>query len=424
MIRYDSYKETGVDWIGKIPTKWDTKKLKHLIRDTFGGEVIDKSFWGEGKEVLYTTSMKPMSSNYSQFENSRRTTLEDLLLSRNGDGVVHVPNEGCIYTNVVQLVRIKKDLDRKFIFYSLTNQIKPLNSESDGDFIVSLNKERWFNLLVPTPPTHEQSLIVSYLDKKTKIIDELVTKIERKVELLKKQKTSLINEVITKGINSNVEMKYSGDEVLGNLPKHWKVRRLKLLGKFSNGLSKDSEYFGSGFPFFTYGDVYNNQSLPVKPSGLVDSDESDHKKCSVERGDIFFTRTSESTDDIGVTSTCLKTMPHSTFSGFVIRFRPHEEELLPEYSKYLFQNHYKKTFIESRMNIVTRSSLSQSILGNVLVMFPEEKEEQQEMIEYLDHQTHTIDKIILQEEKRIELLKEYKLSLISEVVTGKKKVVS
>jgi len=325
-------------------------------------------------------------------------------------------------------IRLKPKEDkintRYFYYYFFDLYLRQIFNSIGSGIRSSLSGTNLLELLVPNPTYEEQTQIVDYLDKKTKEIDELVTKIEKKVELLKEQKTSLINEVVTKGINPNVETKDSGVEWLGQVPKHWKIIRLKLLGSFSNGLSKSSEYFGKGFPFYSYGDIYNNPSLPDVPSGMVESDGSDQKKCSVERGDVFFTRTSESTDDIGVTSTCLKTLPHSTFSGFIIRFRPHKERFLPEYSKYLFQNHYKKTFIESRMNIVTRSSLSQSILGNVLVMFPEEKEAQQEIIEYLDHQTHTIDKIILQEEKRIELLKEYKQSLISEVVTGKKKVVS
>ena len=128
MKSYSSYKDSGVEWIGEIPCHWDKPKLKHNIILSFGGEVIDKSFWGDGNEILYTTSKIIHKSNYNGFNDERRTTNQDLLLSRNGDGIVHIPDDGCIFTNVVQLIRINNEVDRRFLWYSLTFQIKPLNS--------------------------------------------------------------------------------------------------------------------------------------------------------------------------------------------------------------------------------------------------------------------------------------------------------
>ena len=174
----------------------------------------------------------------------------------------------------------------------------------------SLNKTEFFQLRIPNPSIEEQNQIVSYLDQKTLHLDNLIEKIEQKIELFKEQRCSLINEVVTKGLNPDVDMKDSGEEWIGKIPSHWKITKLKFLGSFSNGLSKGSEYFDSGYPFYSYGDIYNNPSLPEKPSGLVESNEKDQKTCSVKRGDIFFTRTSETIDDIGVSSSCLKTIPN------------------------------------------------------------------------------------------------------------------
>ena len=422
MERYDSYKDSGVEWIGEIPKGWKTPRLKHSITETFGGEVIDKSYWGEGQETLYTTSKKIHQSDYPNFNDERRTTKKDLLLSRNGDGIVHIPDDGSIYTNVVQLVRIKQEVDRRFLWYSLTFQIKPLNSYSDGDFIVSLNKEQWFNLLTPLPPLSEQKQIVSFLDTKTSHIDSLIEKTQRKIELLKEKRTSLINEVVTKGLNPNVEMKDSGVEWIGEIPNSWRIVPLRYLGSFQNGISKGSEFFGTGYPFMSYGDVYKNDITPTKLKGKVQLEDSEIDRYTIQRGDVFFTRTSETKDDIGVCSTCLNTIENSGFSGFVIRFRFHNNVHLPEYSRYHFQTHWKKVIIESKMNIVTRSSLSQQVLGDTPVLIPNVNEQQQ-IVSYLDEQTKLIDKTISIEEKRIELLKEYRQSLISEVVTGKRKVV-
>lgn len=421
MKKYQSYKPSGVEWIGDIPFQWETPRLKHLITVTFGGEVIDKSFWGDGNETLYTTSKKVHKSDYPNFNNERRTTDKDLLLSRNGDGIVHLPVDGCIYTNVVQLVRIKEEVDRKFLWYSLTFQIKPLNSFSDGDFIVSLNKEQWFNLLTPIPKLSEQKQIVHFLDLKTELIDNLISIKERKLSLLKEQRISLINESITKGLKSEGKRKESGIEWIGEIPENWEIKPLKMLGSFQNGISKGSEYFGYGLPFMNYGDVYKNEVTPNYVDGKVDSNDSERNQYSVLRGDVFFTRTSESKDDIGVSSVCLETIKDCVFSGFVIRFRFFNKTHLPEYSRYHFQTYWKKVFIESKMNIVTRSSLSQQVLGQVPVLIPP-FDEQKQIVEFLDSKTKEIDDMVSLEQRKIETLKEYRQSLISEVVTGKIKV--
>jgi type I restriction enzyme S subunit len=216
-------------------------------------------------------------------------------------------------------------------------------------------------------------------------------------------------------------MKDSGVEWIGEIPETWGIVPLKFLGDFQNGISKGSEFFGHGLPFMNYGDVYKNQVTPLEVEGKVDSTDSERNQYSVLRGDIFFTRTSESKDDIGVSSTCLKSINQCVFSGFVIRFRFFQKTHLPEYSKYHFQTHWKKVFIESKMNIVTRSSLSQQVLGQVPVLIPHSNEQLQ-IVNFLDSKTNEIDDLVHLEQKKIDLLKEYRQSLISEVVTGKIKV--
>ena len=171
-----------------------------------------------------------------------------------------------------------------------------------------------------------------------------------------------------------------------------------------------------------YGDVYKYETTPDKVDGKVESSVEERERYSVIRGDIFFTRTSESKDDIGVSSVCLTTIKDCSFSGFVIRYRFHDEIHLPEFSKYHFQTYWKKVFIESKMNIVTRSSLSQQVLGQLPILIPN-IDEQRQIVEYLDKHTKEIDVLVQMEQKKIELLKEYRQSLISEVITGKIKVV-
>lgn len=421
MKRYDSYKDSGVKWIGKIPLGWETPRLKHSIIDSFGGEVIDKSYWGKGPETLYTTSKKIHKSDYPNFNDERRTTKSDLLLSRNGDGIVHIPDDGCIYTNVVQLVRIKNGVDRRFLWYSLTFQIKPLNSFSDGDFIVSLNKEQWFNLLTPLPPLSEQQQIVSFLDTKTELIDSLISKTEKKIELLKEKRTSLINELVTKGLNTNVEMKDSGVEWIGEIPSHWGKCRIKHLSKtISKGTTPSTvrrEIKDEGTIYYIKIDDFDDYSVHT-PNKFID--ETTHKlleRSSLQENDILVVITGSTTGKtVILPKECIPSNTNQNIS--FIRLKENKKV---KFTWYWLFSEIIQSQVSQMFNVSTLPSLSMEDLGNFQIPQPPISEQQQ-IVEYLDEQTQKIDKTISIEEKRIELLKEYRQSLISEVVTGKLKV--
>ena len=425
MKHYDSYKESGIEWIGEIPSHWILMKFGYLFHEksstnnlslrtgsiSFGNVVYkdDESIPLERKET-YQELLKgeflvnPLNLNYDL--KSLRIGLSDI------DVVV---SPGYI------VLQLRGGNNKYFSYLLRTFDTQHMKSLGNG-IRQTISFKHLSTEYIPLPPLSEQEHIVSYLDDKTTKIDDLIQKKLRKIDLLKEYRTSLINTVVTKGLNPNVPMKDSGLNWIGEIPSHWEVKELKHLGSFQNGISKSSEYFGKGFPFMNYGDVYNNEVTPISVEGKVESNESERIQYSVIRGDVFFTRTSESKDDIGVSSTCLRTIDESVFSGFVIRFRFINEQHTPEYSRYHFQTHWKKVFIESKMNIVTRSSLSQQVLGKVPVLIPP-LSEQEHILSYLDEKTSQIDKTIDIEKKKIELLKEYRQSLISNVVTGKIKVI-
>ena len=212
------------------------------------------------------------------------------------------------------------------------------------------------------------------------------------------------------------EYKDSGVQWLGEIPRHWKTMRLGLLGECSNGVSKGGDYFGEGYPFVSYSDVYKNIELPHKVEGLANSTDEDRQRYSVEYGDVFFTRTSETIQEIGFSSTCLKTIPNAVFAGFLIRFRPTTSALIPEYSKYYFRCNNLRSFYVTRMNLVTRASLSQSLLRQLNVTIPP-VEEQYSIVSYLDEKCGKIDKMLEGKQKQIELLAEMKQRIIADAVT-------
>lgn len=203
---------------------------------------------------------------------------------------------------------------------------------------------------------------------------------------------------------------------LGQDNKDRNTVRLKDLGTLQNGISKGKEYFGEGFPFVSYGNVYNDSIQLEEIKTLANSTIEDQRQYSVQEGDVFFTRTSETIDEIGISATAQTTIQNATFSGFVIRLRPNKRLIKKEYSKYFFKADVNRQFLSREINLVTRASLSQNTLSNLPVILPAFNE-QTAIAEYLDTKTQAIDKKVRLLEKKIGYYQELRKSLINETVT-------
>ena len=339
------------------------------------------------------------------------------------------PFTGLVSPAYIILTNNKKN--NTFYYYWFLNMYyqEVFNKLGDGGVRSALNARDVLSLPMVYLNKETQQRIVSYLDKKCSKIEETIQNQQQVIEKLKAYKQSLITEAVTgkvkiangKACGEYESYKDSGVEYLGKIPLDWNIKRLRYIGKCQNGISKGGEFFGSGYPFVSYGDVYNNLVLPETVSGLIESTHEEQENYSVKAGDIFFTRTSETIEEVGFTSVCLKTIENATFAGFVIRVRPFTDELIPDYSKYYFSSDAHRRFFVKEMNLVTRASLSQDLLKRLPVLIPS-KEKQKEIADYLDKKCTAIDTAIEQKQKLIEKLTEYKKSLIYECVTGKKEI--
>lgn len=295
--------------------------------------------------------------------------------------------------------------------------------------------------ILPIPKEAEQTTIAHFLDQKTAQIDAAIAIKEQQVALLKERKQILIQQAVTKGVgfdfaqptdsdrslsevegNNGVPMKNSGVEWIGEIPAHWEVKKLRYLGSTQNGISAGADYFGSGYPFISYGDVYKNRVLPQFVSGLANSSIEEQKHYSILEGDVLFTRTSETVEEIGFASVCFQTIENSTFAGFLIRFRPTSRNLLKGFSRYYFCSSMMRKYFVKEMNLVIRASLSQELLKNLPVILPP-KSEQVGIFSYLEEQSNKIDDAVMLQQQQIEKLREYKTTLINSAVTGKIKIV-
>ena len=328
-------------------------------------------------------------------------------------------------------IRLKPKEDktntRYFYYYFFDLYQRQIFNSIGSGIRSSLSGRNLLELLVPNPSHEEQNKIVGFLDKKTTQIDKLIKKIEQKLELLKEQKTSLINEVVTKGLNPNVEMKYSGIEWVGKIPTDWDVLKLKRVGKIYGGLTgKSGDDFGQedsplNKPYIPYTNIYKNTYISREHFDLV-SIEPEETQNNVKRLDLFFLMSSENYDDLGKTSILVDDVGELYLNSFCKGFRVNNPKVNPLFLNYQLNGDVFKKLISINGFGFTRINLRQDKLLSISILLPPLKEQEQ-IVMYLDKKLKLIDESILKEEKRIELLKEYKKSLISEVVTGKKRVI-
>lgn len=424
---YDTYKDSDIAWIGNIPSEWEIKKLGNFYTQR-NEKVSDKDFSPLSVTMQGILPQLETAAKTNDGDNRKLVKVGDFVINSRSDrrGSCGIsPYDGSV--SLINTVLCPKDkMNAKFYNWLFHTTMFADEYYKWGHGIVDdLWTTRWSemkNISVVEPPLSEQQAIALYLDEKCGEIDSLISLQEEMISELQAYKQSIITEAVTKGLDSNVPMKDSGVEWIGMIPEGWKIQRLRTLGNCQNGISKGGEYFGDefDFPFVNYTDAYKNIDVPY-PEGRANSTEEDRKQYSLIEGDILFTRTSETIDEIGYASTCTQTIPNAVFSGFLIRFRPTGKELYYGFSKYYFRSSIHRAFFVKEMNLVTRASLSQNLLKNLPTLIPP-LSEQQAIASYLDEKTSQIDSHIAIKQEKITELKDYKKSIIYEYVTGKKKV--
>lgn len=156
----------------------------------------------------------------------------------------------------------------------------------------------------------------------------------------------------------------------------WKEYNLDELYEFSSGLSKSRKEFGFGYPFVTFKDVFYNFFIPSELIELANTTEKERKRCSVKRGDVFLTRTSETIDELGKSSVALKDYESATFNGFTKRLRPKGNvEIYPEYAGYYFRSPRFRSEINSMATMTTRASLNNEMMARLKIVVPNIKEQ-------------------------------------------------
>ena len=420
---YPEYKESDAEFIGEIPKDWNTMRCAHLfevkhIKKT-SGEINLSVYRDYG--VIKRDSRDDNYNRVSEdTSNYKLVEPGDFVFNKMKcwQGSLGVSEYRGIVSPSYTVCEPKRHFHGKYFHYLLRSQpyIQEFNRLSYGVRIGQweLRFEDLKDIVIPYPPLSEQTQIVNFLDRKTGQIDELIRIKERRIELLQEQRTTLINQAVTKGLAPNVEMKPSGVEWIGEIPKRWTITRLKYLGESIIGLSykpEDVTDDKNGTLVLRASNIQNG-----KPSFLDNvyvSAEVD-EKLYLKEDDILICSRSGSRELIGKNITITKELEGVTFGVFMTIFRTKFFRFISYFlNSQVFKNQ-SGLFLTSTINQLTINTLN-----NFLISFPTDEREQAQIADFLDHKTEQIDELVAAEQRKIELLKEYRQSLISEAVTGK-----
>ena len=434
-------KDRGIEWIGEIPEDWKIVKLKNLISFINGFAFNSETFVNNGLYSairigdIYNSKVDFENAAKFNFENERLKSFiirkNDILIAMSGAtvgklGYVDIEPPVAFVNQRVGIVRAK---NHKFIFYSMNTDVflQYIYLLSAGSAQPNISTENINEYKIAVPSFAIQQKIADFLDRKVSEIDNIIEKTKESIEEYKKYKQSLITETVTKGLNKDAEMKDSGIEWIGEIPKHWEVCRLKHLFSFKTGLIvTKSELRKTGINCINYGDIHSKYSFDLdlerdnlpkvdaifkiqKPNAMVNNDDfvfCDTSEDLIGSGNFTFIRNNDG-KEIFAGSHTVTAKPKQNFSSV--------------YMAYLMKSKGVKCQIEQNVVGIKVFSITQSILKDVDIFMPPIGE-QKYIAYFLDQKCNEIDNLITQKEQLLSELESYKKSLIYECVTGKREV--
>ncbi len=414
-------KDSGVEWIGEIPKGWDIVRFKFMHKGSNVGLSIDKEFWStnENDTVFYTAGQKSIYTNYLDFDEEMLTKENDLLLARNGTPYVYFPKVGAIYTDHIIRVSIDANYDKAYIRYCLQQSIA--KEVVDTVSIATWSVPIWNRQCLPHPSLQEQQSIASYLDEKCAAIDEIIAEAKATIDEYKSWKASVVFEAVTKGLNPNAEMKDSGVEWIGRIPKDWVIGRIGKYAKFFNGdrgnnYPKPEDFIETGIPFLT---AYNLEKEIVDTSihcKYISQEKYESLGgAKLKINDIIFCLRGAGVGKCAINLT----EQNGTVASSLMAIRA--INITSKFLLYILKSNVSLAQTSLFMNGTCAENLSAESLASYTIPVPP-LSEQQSIAAYLDEKCAAIDGVIAEKEALIGELESYKKSLIFETVTGKRRV--
>lgn len=423
-------KESGIEWIGDIPTSWEVKRLKNILVERKENNNPVKT-----DNILSLTNEKGVIP-YSERGNSGNKAKDDLTgykLAYPGDIVMNSMNVvigsvglsayyGCVSPVYYMLYCNKNYVNYyNYIFQSVVfqNELKGLGN-GILEIRMRIPMERLNNVLLPVPTIEEQIKIVNFLDKEITEINNAIKKTKETIEDYRKLKVAIITKVTSKGLNPKCEMKESNIDLIGKIPKHWELKKVKYvvdsIGK-GNGITKEEVVANGDTPCIRYGEIYTKYNYFFENCITRTNKDMISSKRYISHGDLLFAGTGELVEEIGKNIAYLGN-DECLAGGDIVVIKHHQEPLFLTFALNSAFGQGQKSFGKAKLKVV---HISGTEIGNVVIPVPP-IEEQKEIGLFLKEKCNEIDNLIENKEKIVEELEQYKKSVIYEYVTGKKEV--
>lgn len=447
--RYPEYKDSGVEWLGQVPSHWVIDRIKRSIKSCRNGIWGDEAT-GDDLDIpcvrvadfdrtsLIARLDEPTIRNVTLKEREGRLLQKgNLLLEKSGGGelqpvgcvVLYDAVHPAVCSNFVAKMELMEGMSPSFwrylhaAAYSVRLNVGSINQTSG---IQNLDQGRYFDERVAFPPANEQQEIAKFLETETGKIDVLINEQEKLIALLKEKRQAVISNAVTKGCDPSVPMKDSGIEWLGEVPAHWDVSRVKyLVEAIEQGWSPQCE----GFP------VESDDEWGVLKVGCVNGgtfSPSENKRLphnmepipelGLSAGDVLISR-ANTRELVGSASVVDRAFPRLMLCDKIYRLRVIENRIAPKFISMFLGSIGARSQIELSATGASSSMLniSQSTILDISLAIPG-VDEQIGIIQAVEAEVARLDALIEQANRGIELLKERRGSLISSVVTGKIKV--
>lgn len=432
MKKYGSYKPSGIDWIGDIPEHWELKKQKYVAKLYTGDSLNDKekeeySSISDGTAIPYIASKDiDRDTEFIDYENGMMIPLSNekefvkapknsfLLCIEGGSAGKKMGYLDRTVCFVNKLCCFDSKLNKYHYYYIKSKSFSDSFVRCLQGMIGGVSVTELSNLKIPVPPCSEQIAIANYLDAKCAKIDNVVAIQQKRIELLKELKQSIITKAVTKGLDKNTKMKDSGIEWIGEVPEGWEIKKIKHLFKIYAGATPKTEndtFWDGDIVWITPADYKTTDKFVIQGERNITKEGYDSCNTQlVPKGSIIFSKRAPigtvalNGVELCTNQGCLSCVPQKVNSLY-----------------YYYVMSICTELFDMLGSGATFKEISADVFANVKLPTPPPTE-QISIAAYLDTKCATIDKQIQKVEKQIELLKEYKQSVITECVTGKRKV--
>ena len=435
MEKYQQYVNSGFEWIGDIPVQWNNLRLRFVceFRNGYTPSKANPEFWEDGTIPWYR--MEDIRDSGRKLEEAKQYVTKDAI---KGGGLFEagsfiLATTATIGEHAVLIVdslanqrftnlKIRKSLSnrllRDYFFYYLFVIDDYCKATTKTSTFPAVSMELLKNCHVVFPLVQEQQAIVDYLDKKCSEIDNVISAQQKRIALLQELKQSVITHAVTKGLNPNVEMKDSGVEWIGKIPASWDVVHLKriLRERMQYGANEPAESDDTTYPrYIRVTDITANGEL--RPETFKSLEPSKAKDYLLDKGDVLFARSGATVGKTFLFNADIK----ACYAGYLIKASCDKRRMLPEYLYYYTQSGAYECWKNSVFIQSTIQNIGADKYQMMYIPVPS-KDEQKQIVEYTMRKSQIFDAAISKAQHQVELPQEYKQSLITEVVTGKRKV--